>query len=97
VQLKVPASSVENVVTAIRDNQDPKTLRVKVSDDGRLRARIPSTARHGTPTLTGQLEADGDSVTPRGVIREPAAAVARTPPPLSCGLFFEAISPGGIN
>jgi hypothetical protein len=76
VQLKVPASSVENVVTAIRDNQDPKTLRVKVSDDGWLRARIPSTARHGTPTLIGQLEADGDSVTLRGVIREPAAAVA---------------------
>lgn len=75
VQLKVPASSVEKVVTAIRDNQDPKTLRVKVSDDGSLRARIPSTARHGTPTLIGQLEADGDSVTLRGVIR-PAAAVA---------------------
>jgi hypothetical protein len=75
VQLKVPASSVENVVTAIRDNQDPKTLRVKISDDGRLSTRTPPTTRHNTPTLTGQLEADGDSVMLRGVIREPVFAV----------------------
>jgi hypothetical protein len=75
VQLKVPASSVENVVTAIRDNQDPKTLRVKISDDGQLRARIPPATRHNTPTLTGQLEADGDSVMLRGVIREPVFVV----------------------
>ena len=75
VQLKVPASSVENVVSAIRDNQDPKTLRVKISDDGRLSTRTPPTTRHNTPTLTGQLEADGDSVMLRGVIREPVFAV----------------------
>jgi hypothetical protein len=79
VQLKVPASSVENVVAAIRDNQEQKgrrmTLVLKVSGDGRLRARIPSTTRHITPALTGQLEADGDSVMLRGVIREPASAV----------------------
>jgi hypothetical protein len=76
VQLEVRASSVENVVRAIRDNQDQKTLLVKVSDDGRLRARIPATTRHNTPALIGQLEADGDSVMLRGVIREPVTAVA---------------------
>jgi hypothetical protein len=75
VRLKVPGSSVENVVTAIRDSQEQKTLQVKVSGDGRLRARIPSTTRHITPTLTGQFEADGDSVMLRGVIREPVFAV----------------------
>lgn len=79
VQLKVPASSVENVVAAIRDHQEQKgrriTLLLKVSGDGRLSARIPPTTRHNTPTLTGQLEGDGDSVMLRGVIREPVSVV----------------------
>ncbi len=79
VQLEVPASSVENVVAAIRDSQEQQgrhiTLVLKVSGDGRLRARIPSTTRHITPVLTGQFEVDGDSVMLRGVIREPASAV----------------------
>jgi hypothetical protein len=79
VQLKVPTSTVEDVVAAIRDNQEQEgrhvTLALKVSADGRLRARIPSTTRHITPVLTGQLEADGDSVMLRGVIREPASVV----------------------
>lgn len=79
VQLKVPASSVENVVAAIRDSQEQKgrhiTLALKVSGDGRVRARIPSTTRHITPVLTGQLEPDGDCVMLRGVIREPASVV----------------------
>lgn len=79
VQLKVPASSVENVVAAIRDSQEQKgrhiTLVLKVSGDGRLRARIPSTTRHITPALTGQLEPDGGAVMLRGVIREPASVV----------------------
>lgn len=79
VQLNVPASSVGNVVAAISDNQEQGdrslSLVLKVCDDGRLRARIPSTTRHVTPSLTGQLEPDGDSVMLRGVIREPAGAV----------------------
>jgi hypothetical protein len=79
VQLNVPASSVANVVAAISDSQEQEDRRLslvlKVCDDGRLRARIPSTTRHITPSLTGQLEPDGDSVMLRGVIREPAGAV----------------------
>jgi hypothetical protein len=79
VQLKVPASSVENVVAAIRASQEQAgrhiTLALKVSADGRLRARIPGTTQHITPALTGQLEADGDSVMLRGVIREPVSVV----------------------
>jgi hypothetical protein len=79
VQLNVPASSVGNVVAAIRDSQQQAgrrvTVALKVSDDGRLRARIPNTTRHITPTLVGQLEADGDSVMLRGVIREPVIVV----------------------
>jgi hypothetical protein len=79
VQLNVPGSSVGDVVAAISDNQEQEDRRLslvlKVCDDGRLRARIPSTTRHITPSLTGQLEPDGDSVMLRGVIREPAGAV----------------------
>ena len=79
VQLNVPASSVGNAVGAISDRQEQDdrglSLVLKVSDDGRLHARIPSTTRHITPSLTGQLEPDGDSVMLRGVIREPAGAV----------------------
>jgi len=79
VQLNVPASSVGDVVAAMRDNQEQEdgrhSLVLKVSDDGLLRARIPSTTRHVTPSLTGQIELDGDSVMLRGVIREPAGAV----------------------
>jgi hypothetical protein len=79
VQLKISASNVETVVAAIRDHQEQKgrhvTLRLKVSGDGRLSARIPPTTRHNTPALTGQLEGDGDSVMLRGVIREPVSVV----------------------
>jgi hypothetical protein len=79
VQLKVPGSSVENVVAAIRDKQEQEgrrvTLVLKVAGDGWLRARMPSTTRHIRPALTGQLEADGDCVMLRGVIREPVSAV----------------------
>ena len=55
----MPASSVANVVAAISANQEQEVRRnslvLKVSDDGQLRARIPSTTRHTTLSLTGQL------------------------------------------
>lgn len=79
VQMKVTGSSVEDVVAAIRDNQEQESRRItvvlKISGDGQLRARIPSTTRHIRPALTGQLEAGGDCVMLRGVIREPVSAV----------------------
>lgn len=79
VSLRLSSPSVDDVVATIRARQGQVrryTLRVKVSDEGRLIARIPGGRYSSPPCVKGGFEPGDDGVAFEGVIVESYANVA---------------------
>lgn len=79
VEVRVQVPDVGYAVAAMRAGREQAgrglALGLKVFDDGRVHARTPQVGRHIPPHLKGRFEADGGSVTLRGVIRESVSDV----------------------
>jgi len=74
IQLSVPSASVEDAVATMRQSKEQAGrglfMRLKIYDDGRVHARLPSGRYHSPPYLRACFEATSGSMTLSGVIRE---------------------------